>query len=388
MGMGVGKKAYRKRSSGNHPAENHPAENHPDVTAHGFSGIPNAAGLTKKRLRLPKMLSCAGGLGLLGAVILVSLGLGKYPISPKDILAFLGQSWFGASYFNEEQMEVMKNVLWNIRFPRILAAALVGSALSVSGSAYQAMFVNPLVSPSILGVLWGASFGAAIGIVFLKSWYAVQLTTLVGGLAAVAIAIGIARIYRVNSTIMLVLGGIVSGTLFTSLLELVKYTADPYNELPAITYWLMGSLSQPDLEMAINAAIPICIGIGVLIFLSRHLNVLSLGDEEARALGLNVPRIRLIVIICATVISAMTVGIVGSITWVGLIVPHFTRMITGPDNERLLPAAAIIGAIYLIAVDDICRLIFSFELPVGVVTSLVGVPCFIFVLRNARKGWS
>ncbi|MDR1728220.1 MAG: iron ABC transporter permease [Acidobacteriota bacterium] len=337
---------------------------------------------------LPRALSWAGGAALLGVVALVSMCLGKYPVSPKDILAFLAQSWFGASYFSNEQMSVLENVLWNIRLPRVLAAALIGSALSVSGAAYQAMFVNPLVSPSLLGVLGGASLGAAAGIVFLKSWYAVQLTTFAGGILAVGVAVGIARVYRVNSTIMLVLGGIISGALFTSMLELVKYVADPYNELPAITYWLMGNLSQPDRETTLRAAVPICLGIGALVFLGRHLNVLSMGDEEARALGVNAPRIRLAVIVCATVVSATTVVIAGSIGWIGLIIPHFTRMVAGPDNDRLLPAAAVIGAAYLIVVDDVCRLAFSFELPIGIVTSLVGIPCFAFVLRNARKGWS
>jgi iron complex transport system permease protein len=338
--------------------------------------------------RITKAMPIAGGCFLLLMVMLVSLGLGKYPIAPKGILAFLRQYWFGASYFTTEQMSVLKNVLWNIRFPRIFSAALIGAALSVSGASYQAMFVNPLVSPSLLGVMGGASFGAALGIVYFRSWYAVQASTFFGGLAAVAIAVGIARIYRVNSTIMLVLGGIISGALFTSLLELVKYMADPYNQLPTIVYWLMGNLSQPDREMTFKAAIPICLGLGILIFLARHLNVLSMGDEEARALGVNVRRIRLTVILCSTVVSSLTVVIAGGISWVGLIIPHFTRMITGPDNERLLPASALIGAGYLIIVDNICRLLLTFELPIGVVTSLVGIPCFAFVLRNARKGWS
>ena len=335
-----------------------------------------------------KALPFAVGICLLAAVTLISLGLGQYPISPKEIMAFLGQSWFGASWFTDDQMDALKTVLWDIRFPRILAAALIGAALSVSGAAYQAMFVNPLMSPQMLGVLSGASFGAALGMVLFKSWYAVQVTAFAGGLAAVGVAVIIAMSWRVNSTIMLVLGGIISGALFSSLLELVKYTADPYNQLPAITYLLMGSLSQPDRETVFKAAVPICLGIAVLIFLGRHINVLSMGDEEARALGVHVSRIRLAVILCATVISAMTVVIAGSIQWIGLIIPHFTRMITGPNNERLLPAAALIGACYLIVVDDICRLLFTFELPIGIVTSLLGIPCFALVIRNARKGWN
>jgi len=351
----------------------------------------NAVKPAEPAFRPGTALSFAGGICLLAAVMLVSLGLGKYPVSPKEILAFLGRSWFGVSLFTgltDDQMDVLRNILWNIRFPRIFAAALIGSALlSVSGAAYQAMFVNPLVSPQMLGVLSGASFGAALGIVLFKSWYSVQIAAFIGGLAAVGLAVIIARAWRENSTIVLLLGGIISGALFSAMLEFVKYAADPYSELPAITYWLMGDLSHPDLEMTLKAAIPICLGIAVIISMGRHMNVLSMGDEEARALGLNVHGIRLAVILCATVVSAITVVIAGSIQWIGLIVPHFTRIITGPNNERLLPAAAIVGAAYLVFVDDVCRLLFSFELPIGIVTSLVGIPCFALVVRNARKGW-
>jgi iron complex transport system permease protein len=349
---------------------------------------PKPTDYSAGRPRTGRILPIAGCSLLLCIVALISLGLGKYPISLKSILLFFAQRWFGIFSFTAEQMSILNNVLLNIRLPRIMAAALIGAALSTSGAVYQAMFINPLVSPGILGVLGGASFGAALGIVYLKSWYAVQISTFVGGLAAVAIAMGIARIYRVNSTIMLVLGGIISGALFTSLLELVKYLSDPYNQLPTITYWLMGNLSQPDRAMIFKAGIPICLGLGILILLARHLNVLSMGDEEAKALGVNVQRVRMIVILCATILSALTVVIAGMVMWVGLLVPHFTRMMTGPDNERLIPMAAIVGAIYLILVDNICRLLLSFELPIGVITSLVGIPCFAFVLRNARKGWN
>ena len=334
------------------------------------------------------MLPWFGILLVLPVTMLISLGLGKYPVSLREIVVFFCQRWFGAAYLTSERMSILKNVLMEIRLPRIFAASLIGAALSVSGAAYQAMFINPLVSPSLLGVLGGASFGAALGIVYLKSWYAIQMATFVGGMAAVMVAIGIARIYRVNTTIMLVLGGIISGALFTSLLELVKYLADPYNQLPTIVYWLMGSLSQTDRDMVAKTGVLICLGLVILIFSSRQLNVLSMGDEEAKAMGVNVQKVRLVVIVCATVISALTVVIAGTIAWVGLIVPHFTRMITGPDNGRLLPVAAIFGAVYLVMVDDICRLAFSFELPIGIVTALVGIPCFAFVLRNARKGWS
>jgi iron complex transport system permease protein len=334
------------------------------------------------------VVAILGSALLLMTVMLVSLGLGKYPLTPKEILQFLCQKFFGLSLLPAERVRLLNGILVEIRFPRILAAGMIGAALSASGAAYQAMFVNPLVSPSLLGVLAGASFGAALGIVYLKSWFAVQLATFGGGLLAVVFAVGIAHIYRINTPIMLVLGGIISGALFASLMSLVKYLADPYNQLPAIVSWMMGNLTLSDRATVVRVSIPICIGLAVLVLSARHLNVLSMGDDEARSLGVNVRRVRLTVIFFATVVSALTVVIAGAISWVGLIIPHLTRMITGPDNRRLIPATILIGAAYLIVVDDIARLAFSFELPIGIVTALVGIPCFALVLRNARKGWS
>ncbi len=324
---------------------------------------------------------------ILGLVMLASLALGKYPLPLREIINFLNYKLFGVGSFEAGRLQLLENLIFEIRFPRIITASLIGAALSVSGSAYQAMFINPLVSPSILGVLAGASFGAALGMVFLKTWYAVQISTVAGGFAAVGIAFGIARIYRINNTIMMVLGGIISGALFTSLLSIVKYVSDPYNQLPQITYWLMGSTAMADREMIFKCGIPICIGIVCLIFMSRYLNVLSMGDEEARALGINVELVRITVIICATVVSTLTVVMAGIISWVGLIIPHIVRMIVGPDNETLIPAAAFVGASYLLIVDDISRLAFNFEIPIGIVTALVGIPFFMLVLKNARKGW-
>jgi len=320
-------------------------------------------------------------------VVLVSLALGKYPLPLTEIVNFFVYKFFGRGSFDAERLRLLENLIIEIRLPRIITASLIGAALSVSGAAYQAIFINPLVSPGILGVLAGASFGAALGMVFLKTWYAVQVSTVIGGFAAVGVAIGVARIYKVNSTIMLVLGGIISGALFSSLLSIVKYVSDPYNQLPAIVYWLMGNTAMADREMALKCGIPIAIGIICLIFMSRYLNVLSMGDEEARALGVNVEFVRITVIVCATVVSTMTVVLAGIISWVGLIIPHIVRMIVGPDNETLMPATVFVGASYLLVVDDISRLAFNFEIPIGIVTALVGIPFFILVLKNARKGW-
>ncbi len=322
-----------------------------------------------------------------GIVMLVSLALGKYPLSLTEIINFLNYKFFGMGSFDAGRLQLLENLIFEIRLPRIITASLIGAALSVSGASYQAMFINPLVSPGILGVLAGASFGAALGMVFLNSWYAVQVCTVVGGFAAVGIAIGVAHIYKINSTIMLVLGGIISGALFSSLLSIVKYVSDPYNKLPEITYWLMGNTAMANREMAFKCGIPICAGIVCLIFMSRYLNVLSMGDEEARSLGVNVGLVRITVIILATVVSTLTVVMAGIIGWVGLIIPHIVRMLVGPDNEILIPAAVFVGASYLLVVDDISRLAFNFEIPIGIVTALVGIPFFMLVLKNARKGW-
>lgn len=221
-----------------------------------------------------------------------------------------------------------------------------------------------------------------------KNWLVVQLGAFSFGLIAVFAAVAMSALGRVDRLLMLILGGIISGALFTSLLSVVKYLADPYEQLPAIVYWLMGGLSAVDGNTVLAASGPIITGILVLLFLSGYLNALSMGDEEARSLGLNVNFLRFLFILMATVISALTVVMGGIIGWVGLLIPHIARMIVGPDNRILLPASALIGATYMLIADDIARLLFSVEIPIGILTSLVGIPFFAFVLRKAKKGWN
>jgi iron complex transport system permease protein len=324
---------------------------------------------------------------LLIFTVLLSLTLGKYEITLREIFDFFATS-AGFGSLDKEKCALLSNILLDIRLPRIVAAALIGSALSVSGTAFQAMFINPLVSPGLLGVLSGASFGAALGMIASSSWFAVQSGAFLCGFLAVLIAVGIARLYHGDRLLMLILGGIISGALFTSLLSIVKYTADPYNQLPAIVYWLMGGLSLADGKTVTLVSIPICLGILCLLLFSRYLNILSMGDDEAKSLGINVTRIRMVMIFFATLISALTVVLGGLIGWVGLIIPHVARMLVGPDNRILMPVAALIGATYLIAVDDVARMLFTVEIPLGIVTSLMGIPFFILVLKNARKGWA
>lgn len=317
-----------------------------------------------------------------------SLTLGKYPVSVAEMVRFFLYKFFHAGNMTDEVVNLFRSILFDIRLPRILAAALIGSSLSVSGAAFQAMFVNPLVSPGLLGVLAGASFGAAMSMVFLKSWFAVQIFTFAFGLIAVLIAVGIAKMYKGNTILLLVLGGVISGALFTSLLSIIKYIADPYNQLPAIVQWLMGGISLVDHSTLLVAGIPQVVSIILMILFSGYLNALSMGDEEARSLGIPVERIRMLLIFLATLMSALTVVLAGMIGWVGLIIPHIARMLVGPDNKVLVPACAFIGAIYLIVVDDVSRMLFNVEIPIGITTSLIGIPFFIIILRQAKKGWN
>jgi len=236
-----------------------------------------------------------------------SLTLGKYPLMMDDITGFFAFKMFGVSDLDPERCLLLGSLLIDIRLPRILAAILIGASLSVSGAAFQAMFVNPLVSPGLLGVLAGASFGAAMSMVFFDSWLAVQSFTFLFGFIAVLIAVGIARMHKGNTILLLVLGGVISAALFTSLLSIIKYIADPFNQLPAIVQWLMGGLSLVDHKTLLAAGIPQVVSIIVMILFSGYLNALSMGDEEAQALGIPVEWIRLLLIFVATLMSALTV---------------------------------------------------------------------------------
>ncbi len=317
----------------------------------------------------------------------VSLTLGKYPVPVADIFRFLMYKVFAVGYLPPDVCSLQESLFLDIRLPRIIAAMTIGASLSVSGAAFQAMFINPLVSPGLLGVLAGASFGAAMAMVCFKSWIAVQISTFFFGFIAVFASVAIARMHKGNALLLLVLGGVISGSLFTSLLSIIKYLADPYNQLPAIVQWLMGGLSLVDNRTLLAVAIPQAACIILVTLFSGYLNALSMGDEEARALGIPVERIRMFIIFLATLMSALTVVLAGMVGWVGLVIPHIARMLVGPDNKILIPASAMIGAIYLIVVDDISRMLFSVEIPIGITTSLIGIPFFIIILRKANKGW-
>jgi iron complex transport system permease protein len=332
-------------------------------------------------------LPLSGALILLILVATLMLMWGQYPVDFETLTGFVHYKLFGGE--TQADYALLENIIVQIRLPRILLAMLIGAALATSGAAFQAMFVNPLVSPGILGVLAGASFGAALGMLISEQWWIVQLLAFAFGFVAVGFAVMVGSMVRSGrSSIMLVLGGVISGSLFTALLSVIKYVADPYSTLPAIVYWLMGSLSMADLDEVSLAAVPILLSIGGLVLLGKYFDLLSLGDEEARALGINVARIRMVAIVLATLAGSLSVVMAGIIGWVGLIIPHIIRMAFGPSHTLLLPLSAIAGAAFLLLADSVSRLAMSVEIPIGILTSLIGIPVFIIVLKNARAAWN
>ncbi len=324
---------------------------------------------------------------LLLLLILLSFAVGRYPVPADTALTILAAQLFPVSPDWQPETEA---VVIGIRLPRILAALLVGGALSVSGAAYQGLFRNPMVSPGILGVSAGASVGAALAILLGYGMLGIQSFAFGFGLLAVGATwlIGNTLGRRGDPVLVMVLAGIIIGTLFTAFVSLVKFVADPYNTLPTITFWLMGSLASVELSDLSVATAPVVGGLAVLLGLSWILNVLCFGDEEARALGLETGRLRLVIILCATLVTAAAVAIAGIIGLVGLIVPHLARMLVGPDHRILLPVSTLLGAGFLLAVDDLARALFEVEIPLGIVTSIIGAPFFLYLLNRTRKAWA
>jgi iron complex transport system permease protein len=264
---------------------------------------------------------------------------------------------------------------------------LVGGGLSLAGASFQGLFRNPLVSPDILGVAAGAGFGAALGILVSGNPWVIQVSAFAFGIVAVAVTYGIGRVYHNSSTLILVLAGIIVGSLFSALLSLAKYVADPYDTLPAIIFWLMGSLSSVSNTDIIAVAPPILLGSICLYLIRWRINLLSLGEEEAQALGLDTKRMTVVLVISSTIVTASAVCISGIIGWVGLVVPHIGRMLVGPDFRNLIPVSAVLGASFLLVVDDIARTLTATEIPLGILTALIGAPFFAYLLTRKKVGW-
>lgn len=331
---------------------------------------------TRSRLIIPVLIV------VLLAFILACLCIGKYSISPGECLRILSGKLIGAEPVWDGMDEKM---LIGVRLPRTLAAVIVGAALALSGAVYQGVFRNPLVSPDFLGVSAGACVGAAIAILMALPSVLVQVSAFAGGIIAVSLTVLIPRLMRSSSNIMLVLAGIIVNGAMSSVLGFIKYIADPETQLAAITYWQLGSFAYVD-NRAVISILPLSIiAAAVLLAMAWWINVLSLGEQEARSLGANVPLMRGICIVCSTVLTAGAVCISGTIGWVGLVVPHFGRMSAGSDNRVLLPAACIIGGIFMLLVDTATRIIGPAEMPVSILTGILGAPFFAWLLYRQRR---
>ncbi len=319
-------------------------------------------------------------------LICISFTAGRYRISVKEVMASLLSMLTGGNTGVDETTLAIVN---NIRFPRIIICVLAGAALSVSGVSYQGIFQNPMVSPDVLGATAGAGFGASLGIVMSFSGIGVQFTSFVFGLIAVGISYMISRAVgeRENTTMVLVLSGMVISSLFGAFISIIKYLADPYSKLPEITFWLMGSFSSvTGIDLAL-ILLPILICTIFLMLVRWRLNVLAFGDEEASSMGINTKRLRLTVILCATVLTASVVSVSGQIGWVGLVIPHAARRIVGPNYRHLLPVTFLIGGIFLLIVDNVSRNIFPVEIPLGILMAIIGAPCLIVLLLKGKRGW-
>lgn len=318
------------------------------------------------------------------AVVFVYLFVGRYWISPDVVFNILASKLVP---IQPTWTPAMDAVVWLVRFPRALAVVLAGAGLAVSGAVFQGTFRNPLVSESILGVSSGAGFGAALGIMLGQTSYAIQLFAFVSALAAVGITYLIGRVHRSSPVLLLVLGGIIVGSLFSAFTSLIKYVADPLDKLPSIVFWLLGSFASITIDDIYLVAPGIVVCTIILLLLRWRLNVLSMGDEEAKALGVDAKKLRAVVIVCATIITAGVVCISGLIGWVGLIIPQMCRLIVGPNHKYLVPASILVGAQFLLFVDLICRTITPGEIPISIVTSIVGAPIFLYLLSKVKRGW-
>jgi iron complex transport system permease protein len=324
-------------------------------------------------------------LAVLAALALLAFAVGKFPVTPEQVAAVFAAKLTGGAADVPASVEA---VVWQVRMPRVLAAILVGAALSAAGATYQGLFRNPLVSPDILGVSAGAGFGAVIGIFLSLPVVGIQGLAFAGGLAAVVVVYAIGNALRGHDPILvLVLAGVAIGTLLGAGISLIKVLADPYNQLPAITFWLLGSLTAVTIGDVAAVVPAILLGLVPLFLLRWRMNLMSLGDEEAKALGVDTAVMRVVFIAAATLMTAAAVSVAGIIGWIGLVMPHVARLLVGPDFGRLMPVSILLGAGFLLAVDTLARTMAAIEVPLGIVTAVVGAPFFLWLLATARRSW-
>ena len=318
---------------------------------------------------------------ILFVVFIFALCNGHYSLDPMSCIKMLIMKPLGLQG-NWEALD--ESVLFGIRLPRIIGAIVVGACLALSGSTYQSIFQNPLVSPDILGVSSGACVGAALAILLHLSNPLIMFFSFACGILTVAATLAIPKLLRSNSNIMLVLSGIVVSGLTSSILGIIKYVADPQSELPKITYWTMGALDSVTFSTLAVEILPIVICTVILIGMAWWINIIAQGETDAKTLGANVPRIRLIAIVCSTLLTALAVCMSGTIGWIGLVIPHFARMFVGPDNTKLMPTATILGAVFLLLVDTVARNIAAVEIPLSIITGFIGAPFYAWLLYKQR----
>lgn len=315
---------------------------------------------------------------------LVCIGIGRYSMSIGESFSVLWNTFTGATGSISPQAY---SVVIRIRLPRILLAILCGSGLAVSGAAFQALFTNPLATPDTLGVAAGTSFGAALALLLKLPALGVQVVALLFGLSAVLLSYSISKTRGRTTIIMIVLSGIIIASMFDAFVSLIKYVADPEDQLPAITYWLMGSLARISYKGLAMGAPFIVAGVVVIFVLRWKLNILSLNEDEARSMGIHVKILRLCIIVAATMITGSSVAMCGQVGWVGLLIPHICRMIFGGNNRRLIPVSMSLGAAFLLIIDTTARAATAAEIPVSILTSTIGAPFFILLLRKTGGGW-
>jgi len=319
--------------------------------------------------------------GLFITMIFIAISAGRYGISVNDVVKILFSKILPIPKTWDNTME---NVVFNLRLPRITAAIIVGGVLSLSGAAYQSIFKNPLVSPDLLGVSSGASVGAALAILLNANMMYIQIGAFLGGILAVFITTLIPKLLRNKAAIMLVLAGIIVGGLMSSLLGILKYAADTDTKLAEITYWQMGSLAKVSKANIIQILPAVGISAITLIAMRWKMNILSLGENEARMLGINISKTRILVIIFSTILTASSVCVSGTIGWVGLVVPHLGRMLVGPDNTKLIPVSVLLGSVFMLFIDTLARTLTKAEIPLSILTGLIGAPFYFWMLIKQR----
>lgn len=305
---------------------------------------------------------------------LIALCLGQYTIALQDVIKVLT--------LQKVDLANAETVIFNIRIPRILVSLIVGSGLAAAGASFQALFSNPLATPDTLGCANGASFGAALGILLGLNALGIQISALIFGILAVVLVFVFTRYRHANQIMMIILGGMVVSSLFSALVSLIKYVADPNDVLPVITFWLMGSFSNSTVRSLYTGVPMIALGMMILYLMRYRINALSLKEEEAASLGINVRQNRMIVIVASSLITASVVSMCGVVGWVGLLIPHISRMLFGNNHTKVIPGCIVFGALFMLIIDTVARCMYQAEIPVSILTAIIGAPVFLLLLRK------